>query len=76
MRLDQTFTRWDELLALILASFASMNGRIDPQSSALKLTTESLAEKSRAEIGHVAIDGEKQIGCLILRPETDCLYVG
>ncbi|MGO8264008.1 GNAT family N-acetyltransferase, partial [Rhizobium ruizarguesonis] len=27
--LDQTLTRWDELLALILASFASMNGRID-----------------------------------------------
>ncbi|MGO8396419.1 GNAT family N-acetyltransferase, partial [Rhizobium ruizarguesonis] len=71
-----TFTRWDELLALILSSFASMNGRIDPQSSALKLTTESLSENSRAEIGHVAIDGEKLIGCLFLRPETYCLYVG
>ncbi|NDK48664.1 GNAT family N-acetyltransferase [Rhizobium laguerreae] len=74
--LDQTFTRWDELLALIVASFASMNGRIDPPSSALKLTAESLAEKSRAEIGHVAIDGEKLAGCLFLRPEADCLYVG
>ncbi|MGZ2458587.1 GNAT family N-acetyltransferase [Rhizobium sp. IY2] len=74
--LDQSFTRWDELLALILAAFASMNGRIDPPSSALKLTTESLAEKARAEIGHVAIDGEKLIGCLFLRPEADCLYVG
>ncbi|MGO6815442.1 GNAT family N-acetyltransferase [Rhizobium leguminosarum] len=74
--LDQTFTRWDELLALILASFASMNGRIDPPSSALKLTTASLAEKAGTEIGHVAIDGEKLIGCLFLRPEADCLYVG
>ncbi|MGO8077795.1 GNAT family N-acetyltransferase, partial [Rhizobium leguminosarum] len=56
--LDQTFTRWDELLALILSAFAYMNGRIDPPSSALKLTTESLAEKAGTEIGHVAIDGE------------------
>ncbi|EJC82011.1 acetyltransferase, N-acetylglutamate synthase [Rhizobium leguminosarum bv. trifolii WSM2297] len=74
--LDHSFTRWDELLALILASFASMNGRIDPPSSALKLTAESLAEKARAEIGHVAIDGGKLTGCLFLRPEADCLYVG
>ncbi|MBB2751507.1 UNVERIFIED_ORG: N-acetylglutamate synthase-like GNAT family acetyltransferase [Rhizobium aethiopicum] len=74
--LDQSFTRWDELLALILASFASMNGRIDPPSSALALTAASLAEKARAEIGHVAVDGEKLIGCLFLRPEADCLYVG
>ncbi|RXT16553.1 GNAT family N-acetyltransferase [Rhizobium leguminosarum] len=76
VRLDQTFTRWDELLTLILSAFASMNGRIDPPSSALELTAESLAEKARAEIGHIAIDGEKLIGCLFLRPEADCLYVG
>ncbi|NEJ68969.1 GNAT family N-acetyltransferase [Rhizobium phaseoli] len=74
--LDHRFKRWDELLALILASFASMNGRIDPPSSALTLTAGSLAEKARAEIGHVVIDGEKLIGCLFLRPEADCLYVG
>ncbi|PDV87293.1 GNAT family N-acetyltransferase [Rhizobium sp. H4] len=76
IRLDQSFTRWDELLALILTAFASMNGRIDPPSSALKLTTESLAEKAGTEIGHVAIEDEKLIGCLFLRPEADCLYVG
>ncbi|WP_064693328.1 GNAT family N-acetyltransferase [Rhizobium aegyptiacum] len=76
IRLDQTFTRWDELLALILAAFASMNGRIDPPSSALSLTTQSLAEKAEAEIAHVAIDGEKLAGCVFLRPEPDCLYIG
>ncbi|NYJ14818.1 N-acetylglutamate synthase-like GNAT family acetyltransferase [Rhizobium leguminosarum] len=74
--LDHNFTRWDELLALILAAFASMNGRIDPPSSALTLTAESLAEKARAEIGHVAVDEGKLVGCLFLRPEADCLYVG
>lgn len=76
VRIDQTFTRWEDLLALILASFASMNGRIDPPSSALSLTAASLAETAKAEIGHVAIDDEKLIGCLFLRPEVDCLYIG
>ncbi|MBX5105409.1 GNAT family N-acetyltransferase [Rhizobium lentis] len=41
-----------------------------------KLTTESLAEKAKAEIGHVVIDDDRLIGCLFLRPEADCLYVG
>ncbi|MGY3611724.1 GNAT family N-acetyltransferase, partial [Bradyrhizobium sp. Lot11] len=27
IRLDPGFTRWDELLTLIFAAFASMNGR-------------------------------------------------
>lgn len=76
IRLDPSFTRWDELLALILTAFASMNGRIDPPSSALSLTAEALAAKADAEIGHVAIDNGKLTGCLFLRPEADCLYVG
>ncbi|MBX4889424.1 GNAT family N-acetyltransferase [Rhizobium bangladeshense] len=74
--LDRSFTRWDELLALILTAFAPMNGRIDPPSSALSLTAEALAAKAEAEIGHVAIDNGKLTGCLFLRPEADCLYVG
>lgn len=76
IRLDRSFTRWDELLALILAAFASMNGRIDPPSSALRLTAQVLAEKAEAEIGHVAIEEGELTGCLFLRPEADCLYVG
>ncbi|MGO7990862.1 GNAT family N-acetyltransferase, partial [Rhizobium leguminosarum] len=43
---------------------------------ALKLTTASMAEQAGTAIGHVAIDGENLIGCLFLRPEADCLYVG
>ncbi|UVD56780.1 GNAT family N-acetyltransferase [Rhizobium sp. Pop5] len=74
--LDRSFTRWDELLALILTAFASMNGRIDPPSSALRLTAQALAEKAEAEIGHVAIEQGKLTACLFLRPEADCLYVG
>ncbi|WP_454853186.1 GNAT family N-acetyltransferase [Rhizobium binxianense] len=76
VRLDEHFGRWDELLALILASFAYMNGRIDPPSSAPLLTPEALAQKARAEIGYAALDGDALRGCMFLRPEADCLYLG
>ncbi len=69
VRIDQTFARWNELLQLILSSFAYMNGRIDPPSSALSLTPQSLAEKAGNEIGYVALDGEDLLGCMFLRPE-------
>ncbi len=76
LRLDADFARWRELLALILSSFAYMNGRIDPPSSALKLTFESLAAKAQAEIAYVVIEEGALVGCIFLRPEADCLYVG
>ncbi|MFT4185472.1 MAG: GNAT family N-acetyltransferase [Rhizobium sp.] len=75
-RLNEGFERWDELLALILASFAYMNGRIDPPSSALSLTSQSLKEKAETEIGFVALDGDQLAGCIFCRPEPDSLYIG
>lgn len=75
-RIDESFTRWSKLLDLILVSFAYMEGRIDPPSSATRLTMESLAEKAKAEIVY-AIENKGQLtGCIFLRPEKDCLYVG
>ncbi|MGY5812206.1 GNAT family N-acetyltransferase [Rhizobium sp. LEGMi198b] len=75
-RLDDNFGRWNELLELILASFAYMDGRIDPPSSALSLTAQSLREKARAEIGYIAFDGDRLAGCIFCRPEPDSLYIG
>ncbi|MEZ2223931.1 GNAT family N-acetyltransferase [Rhizobium sp. RCC_161_2] len=75
-RLDDGFDRWDELLTLILASFAYMNGRIDPPSSALSLTPQSLKEKARTEIGFIALDGNQLAGCIFCRPEAESLYIG
>nr|WP_245224157.1 GNAT family N-acetyltransferase [Rhizobium halophytocola] len=63
---------------LILSSFAYMNGVIDPPSSALALTPDSLAAKARAEIVFLAsgADGEL-LGCIFCRPEPPtCLYIG
>ena len=76
LRLDPGFSRWDDLLTLILSSFAYMNDRIDPPSSALSLRAKSLAAKAETEIACVAVDGDTLLGCIFLRPETDCLYIG
>jgi N-acetylglutamate synthase-like GNAT family acetyltransferase len=76
VRLDGSFARWEELLALILSSFAYMDGRVDPPSSALNLTVEALARKAEIEIAYVALDGETLLGCVFLRPEAECLYIG
>ncbi|MCZ7863210.1 GNAT family N-acetyltransferase [Agrobacterium salinitolerans] len=77
VRIGEEFDRWQELLALIVSSFAYMDGVIDPPSSAHRLTLENLAEKARAEIAFVALDGDEIVGCLFCRPEPPaCLYVG
>lgn len=53
-----------------------MDGRIDPPSSALRLTAASLEQKALAEIVFLAVDRDDIVGCIFCRPETDCLYVG
>jgi GNAT superfamily N-acetyltransferase len=75
-RIDESFDRYEELLALIMGSFAYMDGVIDPPSSAYRLTVDSLKDKARDEIGLTAeVDG-RLLGCAFLRPEPDFLYVG
>ncbi|MFK3781632.1 GNAT family N-acetyltransferase [Agrobacterium sp. NPDC089420] len=76
-RIGEEFDRWQELLALIMASFAYMDGVIDPPSSAYRLTPENLAEKARAEAAFVAWDGDELLGCMFCRPEPPAsLYIG
>ncbi|MFK0166667.1 GNAT family N-acetyltransferase [Rhizobium sp. NPDC090279] len=75
-RLNGRFDRWDALLDLILTSFAYMNGRIDPPSSALALTPEILKAKAISEIAYIALEGEQLAGCIFCRPEAESLYVG
>lgn len=76
MRLEPSFDRYEELLALILKSFAYMDGRIDPPSSAHTLSPDSLRRKSKEEIGFVVADGQDLLGCMFLKPEPDSLYIG
>lgn len=75
-RIDESFQRYEELLTLIMGSFAYMHGVIDPPSSAHRLTVSSLKDKARDEIGLVAEVDDRLLGCAFLRPEQDFLYVG
>ncbi|MBX3578246.1 MAG: GNAT family N-acetyltransferase [Rhizobiaceae bacterium] len=70
------FGRWDELLALIRASFAYMDGVIDPPSSAHRLTADGLRDKARAETGFVATLGTRLAGCAFIAEREDHFYLG
>jgi ribosomal protein S18 acetylase RimI-like enzyme len=75
--IDDAFGDWDALLALILASFAYMQPRIDPPSSALLLTLAGLKQKARVEKAYGAVENGIVLGCIFCKPEPpDCLYIG
>jgi GNAT superfamily N-acetyltransferase len=63
----------EAVLSLIRASFAYMDGRIDPPSSVHRLTVESLA----AHPGEIwVIEEDDPVACVVLTPKPDALYVG
>lgn len=74
--LPDDFERWDELLALIMRSFAYMDGVIDPPSSAHRLTPEGLRLKASAETGFIATSHDRLIGCIFAVERGDVVYVG
>ena len=76
IRIGEDFRRWDELLALILSAFASMDGIIDPPSSAHRLTLAALAQKAHDEIAFAALQEERLVGCVFCKPEPGFLYLG
>jgi predicted N-acetyltransferase YhbS len=75
-QLPADFDRWDEVLALIIRAFASMDGVIDPPSSAHRLTAESLRDKARQETGFAAMKGGRTVGCIFALERANDFYVG
>ncbi len=75
-RLPAGFDRWADLLALISNSFASMDGVINPPSSARLLTEDSLRDKAAAEICFLAHDGPRLAGCVFAAVRDDGFYIG
>jgi ribosomal protein S18 acetylase RimI-like enzyme len=79
-RASADFADWPTVLALIRDAFAYMRGRIDPPSSALRLTSESMAAdatRSSSEGGALLLaerDGVL-VGCVFCRPKDDALYI-
>ncbi|MGP3696985.1 GNAT family N-acetyltransferase [Rhodobacter sp. NSM] len=65
---------WAAILGLILRAFAHMEGRIDPPSSAHRLTPEAIAGQARE--GEVWLVGDPVAACLFLTPKPHALYLG
>ena len=76
-----TSTDFDKVLALIRASFAYMESRIDPPSSmhrltAASLTAASLADHAREHALWLIQEGNDLCACAQFTPRPGCLYVG
>lgn len=72
----EQFDDWQALLELILRSFAYMDGLIDPPSSALRLTPQTLQARARREKLLLAYRGGQLAGCLFIADRGDHLYLG
>lgn len=69
------FAAWEKVRTLVLDAFAYMQGRIDPPSSALRMTAASIAEDAAAGALLLAEDGGELVGCAFVRPKGDALYI-
>lgn len=74
-RIDQRFGRWDELLVLIREAFAEMEGRIDPPSSVLRLTTTAIAAQAASGAVFVAEEDGALVGSLFAESRGEALYL-
>jgi GNAT superfamily N-acetyltransferase len=70
------FADWEAVRTLIHDAFASMEGRIDPPSSALRLTPQSMAADAASGALLLAELGSTLVGCVFVRPKHDALYIG
>lgn len=75
-RAPADFAAWGAVRELILAAFAYMDGRIDPPSSALRLTPESMAADAAKGALLLAEQDGALVGCVFCRAQDDALYVG
>lgn len=66
--------QFSDVLRLIQAEFAYMQGRINPPSSMNRLTVADLAQlAAQAEVWAI---GTPPRACMVLTPRADCLYLG
>src|ERR1700747_3258961 len=70
------FRDWEESRQLIREAFAYMDSRIDPPSSALRLTPQSMKTDADAGALLLAYRRDDLGGCVFARPKDDALYIG
>ncbi len=75
-RLTSAYQHWDAVLALILDAFAFMEGRIDPPSSAHRLTVAEMAAQAGTGAVWAIEEQGRPVACLFAKPRGDALYLG
>lgn len=75
-RIGRDYGDWQGLLTLILQAFAYMAGRIDPPSSALRLTPESVARQVEAGAVFIAEEAGELVGSIFCEVKGEALYLG
>jgi GNAT superfamily N-acetyltransferase len=76
IRIAPNYPHWPAVLRLILDTFAFMEGRIDPPSSAHRLTIADMSAQAATGAVWVVEDNATPIACLFAKPQGDALYVG
>jgi GNAT superfamily N-acetyltransferase len=74
-RAPADFADWAKVRALVLEAFAYMQDRIDPPSSALRMTVSSMAADAMAGTLLLAESDGALAGCVFVRPRRDALYI-
>ena len=75
-RITPDYPHWQAILRLILDSFAYMDPRIDPPSSAHRLTVADMAAQARTGAVWVVEHNTAPIACLFANPQGNTLYLG
>lgn len=70
------YPHWNAVLAMILDAFASMAGRIDPPSSAHRLTVADMAAQAGVGAVWVVEDAGGPVACLFAKVKGEALYLG
>jgi len=76
IRLTPDYPHLDAVLALILDAFAFMEERIDPPSSAHRLTVAEMAAQAGKGAVWVVEDAGGPVACVFARRKGDALYLG
>jgi GNAT superfamily N-acetyltransferase len=74
-RIAPTYPNWPAVLRLILDAFGFMEGRIDPPSSAHRLTVAEMAAQAETGAAWVIEDGGAPVACLFAKPKGNALYL-
>jgi len=69
------FSDWECVRLLILDAFAYMGPRIDPPSSALRLSPESVQAQAESGVLLLAHRAGDLVGCVFAHQKSDALYI-